>query len=307
VGAGNVAIVLQPADSFEWVRVVTGVDFSTAEIVKAMPPKKRVAGRTIKAVAYRIPYWGDPDGTRVYPSLGLIAAACEVDYSTAKLVMRVLRSLGLIEQVKGGGGRGARGHDGTQYRLTIPSNLLELVKYRNPDEMRALALELTPPSARSRTVHNSEGHPLRVDQSQESPADQNSEGMPLRSGENSEGMPLQLGGDAPPLPNRDQPLTTPTKTSPEVSTSPVYPQPRVEAIDPRGAVPPATRTTGQPTGARPDRPAGQVTPSPADKAATSRPVQARLWPHAVPDPPDPVTTRGIAAIRAALTTHRDTA
>ena len=107
--------------------------------------------------------------------------------------------------------------------------------------------------------------------------------------------PADAGRSASTLPDAERPAEEEQeklqehvagKTSPQVPMSPVYPQPRVEVIDQLGAVPPATRPTG--------------------------PVQAGIWPHAVPDPapdprdrqPSPEDAAGITAIRDVLAARR---
>ena len=190
---------LQPANSHHWVRVVSGIDFSTAAVVAEMPAKKRPAGRTIKGVAFRLAWWADTDGGSIFPSVAAISAACDIDYTVVKRCLQVLRAVGLLDGLSHGGGSSGRG---TRYRLTVPADLLARVKYRGPEAFDDLMRKIVPPSCRAR---NPEGiHPLPE-------VDANASA--------DEACP-ELGGDAPPRTYQDLPDQKHLPTSPKVSTSP---------------------------------------------------------------------------------------
>lgn len=101
---------LLDAGRFEWERVV-------ARIV--MPEKQKLTALLAATHA-------DPDGTRVRPGNPRLAAMMGCTVRTVARQMAVLRDLGLLRQVSRGGGAGGAGN-ATEYRLTLPENLLDLV------------------------------------------------------------------------------------------------------------------------------------------------------------------------------------
>lgn len=215
---------LQTADRYEWVRVLDGIDFTASAAVKSMPTKKRPANRTIKLVAYRLAWWADADGRNVCPSVARIAVVCELDYTTVKACLRVLREVGLLVRVTRGGGRAGRGSDATLYRLTVPADLLEIVAHRSPDDIRDLMRVAAPPSCRRSST----------------------EGMPPHADRARRGCPPEHGGDAPPIPTQLPPQSSNhhPATPPLVSTSPAASTADRETRSPdRPGGAPATRTT----------------------------------------------------------------
>jgi hypothetical protein len=254
------------------VRVLDGIDFTASAAVKSMPTKKRPANRTIKLVAYRLAWWADADGRNVCPSVARIAVVCELDYTTVKACLRVLREVGLLVRVTRGGGRAGRGSDATLYRLTVPADLLEIVAHRSPDDIRDLMRVAAPPSCRRSSTEgmpphadggaqsSTEGMPhpalgVSVDDKQGS-----TEGMPPHADRARRGCPPEHGGDAPPIPTQLPPQSSNhhPATPPLVSTSP--------------AASTADRETRSP-----DRPGG------APATRTTPAVQTAIWPRAVPD------------------------
>jgi hypothetical protein len=101
--------VLMPIGRFEWERLVRRI---------VMPPQH-------KLVALLLATWADADGSRVRPGLELLAAAIGRSERTAANALRSLcRDWGLLEQMTRGGGRGRSGR-AADYRLTIPTDLLD--------------------------------------------------------------------------------------------------------------------------------------------------------------------------------------
>lgn len=108
---------LMPTGRYEWERIVRRV---------VMPPQH-------KLVALLLATWADPDGSRVRPGMDLIAAAMGRSRRTASEVVRSLcREFGLLEQVARGGGRG-RAARTAEYRLVIPTDLLDRQALLDPD------------------------------------------------------------------------------------------------------------------------------------------------------------------------------
>lgn len=96
---------------FEWERVI-------ARIV--MPEKQKLTALLAAVHA-------DPDGTRVRPGNPRLAAMMSCTVRTVARQMEALRDLGLLRQVSRGGGAGGAGK-ATEYRLTLPENLLDRVE-----------------------------------------------------------------------------------------------------------------------------------------------------------------------------------
>lgn len=92
--------------------------------------KTGVAGSTIKAVALAVATYADSDGSRVFPGLARIAVDLEIDYTTAKRAMAVLRDLGLLQLVRAGARRGRA----DEYRLALPADLLERLVVLSPSQ-----------------------------------------------------------------------------------------------------------------------------------------------------------------------------
>lgn len=274
-------IELQPADRFEWERIL----------------RRCLIPLELKGLASLMSQYGNADGTEVRPGMPRLVAVCGKPERTLRRMIDEILRLGLMERVTHGGGRTGKA---AKYRLTVPSDLLERVPMLEPDETTP-ANNVREPAG----VEPVDNQPAGASQASYSGHDRAETGRSTEgdqaatpatsesySGQN-EGL-LRPPSCSTPRRTKDQP-TTPTKTSPEVSTSPVDPQPRVAAVDRPGAVPPAARPTG-------------------------RGVQAGIWPHAVPDaPPDaaPATVSvprdrqpsredaaGIAAVRDVLAARR---
>lgn len=153
MGAGNEWPDRRPVTVYEWVHEISSVDFDESPEIKdsAGKPIKRPAGKTLKEIAWRLGYWGNKDGTQVYAGPARIAVICEVDYKTAKLVLRTLCAYKLITLVQRGGGVATpeREGNGGEYRLTVPHNLRQIALYRTKEEIDAL-IEIEKEKARNK-------------------------------------------------------------------------------------------------------------------------------------------------------------
>ncbi|MFG1846848.1 hypothetical protein [Micromonospora carbonacea] len=123
------------------MRIVTSIDFDESpELVdSAGKPIKRPAGKSLKGVAFRASYWGNADGSQVYLGPARIAVSCEVDYKTAKGILRTLCAYKLLTLVQRGGGvtTPEREGNGGEYRLTVPHDLDKIAKVRSKEEIDA--------------------------------------------------------------------------------------------------------------------------------------------------------------------------
>lgn len=111
---------LMPARRYEWERIV----------------RRIVMPKPYKLLALALATYADPDGSRIRPGAEVLA---DVTGDTERNVRRLLAALrnrfGLLEIVSRGGGRGGRGK-ASEYRLTIPVDLMERVEMLSPDGRR---------------------------------------------------------------------------------------------------------------------------------------------------------------------------
>lgn len=106
---------LQPATRFEWERIVR---------------RCLIPGPT-KLVGYTLAQYGDKEGAGIRPGTPRLAAVCEMGTRTVERQVKALRTMGLVERVSNGGGPSRRA---AEYRLTVPSDLLDRVPLLDPDE-----------------------------------------------------------------------------------------------------------------------------------------------------------------------------
>lgn len=105
---------LKPVERFEWERWLRRV---------AMPPP-------VKYLGAMAAMYGNADGSNVRPGVDRLARVMGVNVRTVKRSLAELRAWGFLERTKQGN-RHAKHAD--TYRLTVPSNLLDLPML-DPDE-----------------------------------------------------------------------------------------------------------------------------------------------------------------------------
>lgn len=112
---------LEPLGRFEWERLVRRA------LIK--PP-------SIKMLALVMATYANSDGTRVRPGQKRLANVMGTSISTVERGQRALEGLGFIEMTYKGhsAGRGRAGGYASEYRLTIPSDILERIQMLDPDE-----------------------------------------------------------------------------------------------------------------------------------------------------------------------------
>ncbi|MBT2538774.1 hypothetical protein [Arthrobacter sp. ISL-69] len=113
--------VRQPVGRFEWERIIRRA------IIK--PP-------SIKFLGLMMATYASADGSRVRPGQARLAAVMGTSISTVERGQRTMEQEGFLEMVTKGhsAGRGRSGGYASEYRLTIPSDLLERVPMLDPDE-----------------------------------------------------------------------------------------------------------------------------------------------------------------------------
>lgn len=229
---GSAVRELQPCTRFEWERIV----------------RRCRIGRDVKHVAYVLAQYGDYNGNEIRPGVERLAAVCEMGERTVKRHLATLLGLGLVERLTKGGGRNARA---ALYRLSIPTDLLERVEMLGPDEgaggPRTAPVrdrnsgQIAGPSRGIEPVDNQAATPVENPSTGatqmapvEEPEPAPTGAIQSPTGANPSTYSGHLGGPPPRRPTKDQ-----TKTSPEVSTSPVDPQPPPRSRSPARRKPPA--------------------------------------------------------------------
>jgi len=88
--------------------------------------------------------YADPDGTRVRPGEREFADALRKSKATAQRRVAELQALGFLQLVARGGGRGP-GRRASDYRLTLPTDLLERFTVRSPGVVARRGITLVTP------------------------------------------------------------------------------------------------------------------------------------------------------------------
>lgn len=110
-------VAVMPVPRFEWERIV----------------RRIVLPKHVKLLALVLATYSDPDGTRVRPGNEVLADVTGDSEKNVRRIMAQLRRMCLIEMVTRGGGRGGKGR-ASEYRLTIPSDLLDRMELLSPDD-----------------------------------------------------------------------------------------------------------------------------------------------------------------------------
>lgn len=146
----------QACGRFEWERIVRRLQ---------LPMR-------LKFTATMIATYADADGSRVRPGVEVLAAVTAQGASTVRKHLTALQEYGLLELVSRGGGRAGRGK-ATQYRLTIPVDLLERVPMLPLGERRLSAVPDSPLAPGSAESDDATESPLPQEsgQTEQSPVD----------------------------------------------------------------------------------------------------------------------------------------
>jgi hypothetical protein len=111
---------LMPIGRYEWERLV----------------RRIVMPKPHKLLAFVLATYADSDGTRVRPGNDVLADVTGDSEKNVRRILGALRELGLLSLVSRGGGRGGRGK-ASQYRLTIPDDLLDRVTLLDADDRKS--------------------------------------------------------------------------------------------------------------------------------------------------------------------------
>lgn len=129
---------LRPAGRHEWEQIlgrirITGV-LAGRRGKDGRHTKGAVSALAFKAVAARFAHYGDGDGTRIWPGDAVVAVDLETSVDRVRVVRQALVRMGLLKLV-----RGRRADRGEEYRLTLPSDILEAVEVLTPAQHKLAA------------------------------------------------------------------------------------------------------------------------------------------------------------------------
>lgn len=113
--------VRHPVGRFEWERIIRRAIIT--------PP-------SVKFLGLMMATYASADGSRVRPGQARLAAVMGTSISTVERGQRTMEKEGFLEMVVKGhsAGRGRNAGYASEYRLTIPSDLLDRVPMLDPDE-----------------------------------------------------------------------------------------------------------------------------------------------------------------------------
>lgn len=204
----------RPIGMFEWLRIVRRLQIPW----------------NVKSFALLLFSYADPDGTRVRPGVKRLAAVTKLGQTTVKNLLGELDEYGLLEQTRRGGGRGGTGKT-SEYRLTVPVDLLDKFEMLTPDDMPGLGDGLAVLQSVPSPVDNSDSETVQGDSQNDPQAVDNS------TLEDGPGRLSIVEGEAPqdPIESRNpaierrpcsdyyHPLNQPPKDDP-ATTDPAQPQ-----------------------------------------------------------------------------------
>jgi hypothetical protein len=133
----------EPIGRFEWERILRRI---------------RVSVPSVKLVGFAMATYANADGSKIRPGQKRLAAVLGTSEMTVRRGQTELETIGMLAMVFKGHsqGRGQAGGYASEYRLTVPSDLLECVPLLDPDETNHRtpmnsdsAIDRTPMSANS--------------------------------------------------------------------------------------------------------------------------------------------------------------
>lgn len=113
--------LILPYDRYEWIRLVRRCDLSTTGL----------SASAADHVAVTLAGFGNPDGTKVFPGVKLLAKCTKRGERTVKRALARLRELELLTLVASGSRHGLGRAD--EYRLTYPEDLADRVPMLAPN------------------------------------------------------------------------------------------------------------------------------------------------------------------------------
>lgn len=111
----------EPIGRFEWERILRRI---------------RVSVPSVKLVGFAMATYANADGTKIRPGQKRLAAVLGTSEMTVRRGQGELEAIGMLDMVFKGHsqGRGQAGGYASEYRLTVPTDLLERVQMLDPEE-----------------------------------------------------------------------------------------------------------------------------------------------------------------------------
>jgi hypothetical protein len=122
---------------FEWEQIINRARFNGLIKGNGKGTRGGVSGAAFKAVALVWATHADPDGTNIWPGDATVAVEAEVGLKVAQAVKRAMVEIGLTEKVRS---RARRQHRGDEYRLTLPTDLLDRLEVLTPAALKVAAV-----------------------------------------------------------------------------------------------------------------------------------------------------------------------
>ncbi|WP_400158703.1 helix-turn-helix domain-containing protein [Arthrobacter sp. BPSS-3] len=145
---------------------------------------------SVKLLGLVMATYANSDGTRIRPGQRRLANVMGTSISTVERGQRVLESLGFVEMTYKGhsAGRGRPGGYASEYRLTIPSDLLDRIPMLEPDESHPAEMKGDSDNHPAPTTCESEKTPVNGAESPVNPSQSPSthDGPPEHSHHNKE-------------------------------------------------------------------------------------------------------------------------
>lgn len=128
---------LRPVGRFEWEQIIMRARLSDLIKGNGRGTRGGVSGAAFMAVALTWAAHADPDGTNIYPGDATVAVEAEVGLKVAQAVKKAMVDIGLTEKMRS---RSRRQHRGDEYRLTLPTDLLDRVEVLTPAALKLAAI-----------------------------------------------------------------------------------------------------------------------------------------------------------------------
>lgn len=134
---------LRPVGRYEWEQVVRrarlgGIVQGSSRVGKdGRRTKGGMAAALVKAIALGFATYANDKGREIWPGDATLAVDLETSVASVETVRRLLLHLGLMVRV-----RAPWGDHGTEYRLTLPDDLLDVVEVLTPAQHKLAANRL---------------------------------------------------------------------------------------------------------------------------------------------------------------------
>jgi hypothetical protein len=134
---------LRPVGRYEWEQIVRRARFggvigaSGKTGADGRPTRGGISGTLFKAIALGWATYADDKGADIYAGDATVAVDLETTIKAVRTVRQALLDLGLLKHV-----RGRRWDHGEEYRLTLPSDLLDVLDVPTPAQHKLAARAL---------------------------------------------------------------------------------------------------------------------------------------------------------------------